>query len=370
MSVAKQKKEKLQAELRVKQENFIKKERVYKTKIDAMEQELGQQRAHKTSWMEDDTQMVNLKKMHQEIQRNVGIVQHRTAKLVQEQESDLLRAFRARLADVQLELEKEKSKTDDGAMAWIDRSRTLEGQVDAEKDRADKLDRVNQTKGRENARLKQQFQMMEDDREYLVKQLVAHKKQNQRLRKDLVEHDSTLQGLRMELGSDALTNASWNPGSTLSGGAGGNGSASKDGRRGAAAGAGGGVAGVRDLRSQNGKRLLPRQQAETRYTDIVNRLTKMLEMERRHRVQVQAALDEHKASVTGLEEKLKTCVEEVCAHRGYANSGVAGGIDVAAVEHHVEGSAPIAVDGLNGVGRERALELWLSMEGVIEQLCE
>jgi DNA repair exonuclease SbcCD ATPase subunit len=368
MANAKHKKERLQAELRVKQENFIKKERVYKTKIDAMETELGQLRAHKTSWMEDDAQMVNLKKMHQEIQRNVGIVQHRTAKLVQEQESDLLRAFRARLADVQLELEKEKSKTDDGAMAWIDRSRTLEGQVDAEKDRADKLDRVNQTKGRENARLKQQFQMMEDDREYLVKQLVAHKKQNERLRKDLVDHDSQLQALRAELGSDALTNVSWNPGSsTVSGGQ----NSKSGGGLGGSGGSGGLVGGVRDLK-KDGKRLLPRQQAETRYTDIVNRLTKMLEMERRHRVQVQAALDEHKASVTGLEEKLKTCVEEVCAHRGYANAGVAGGIDVASLEHHVadNGGAPLAVDALNGVGRERALELWLSMEGVIEDLCE
>ena len=31
---------------------------------------------------------------------------------------------------------------------------------------------------------------------------------------------------------------------------------------------------------------------------------------------------------------------------------------------------PLAVDSLNPVGRERALELWLSMEGVIEELCE
>ena len=140
---------------------------------------------------------------------------------------------------------------------------------------------------------------------------------------------------------------------------------------GGSGGSGGLVGGVRDLK-KDGKRLLPRQQAETRYTDIVNRLTKMLEMERRHRVQVQAALDEHKASVTGLEEKLKTCVEEVRAHRGYANAGVAGGIDVASLEHHVadNGGAPLAVDALNGVGRERALELWLSMEGVIEDLCE
>ena len=47
-----------------------------------------------------------------------------------DQERDLLRAFRARLFDVQTELEKEKNKTDDGASAWIEKSRQLEAEVD------------------------------------------------------------------------------------------------------------------------------------------------------------------------------------------------------------------------------------------------
>ena len=37
----------------------------------------------------------------------------------------MLRAFRARLYDVQLELERERSKKDDGAVEWIERSRSL-----------------------------------------------------------------------------------------------------------------------------------------------------------------------------------------------------------------------------------------------------
>ena len=49
---------------------------------------------------------------------------------MQEQERDLLRAFRARLFDVQTELEKEKSKKDDGAGAWIEKSRQLEAEVE------------------------------------------------------------------------------------------------------------------------------------------------------------------------------------------------------------------------------------------------
>ena len=54
--------------------------------------------------------MNNLKNMQSSILKNVDLVQDRTARILQEQERDLVRAFRARLFDVQTELEKEKSK--------------------------------------------------------------------------------------------------------------------------------------------------------------------------------------------------------------------------------------------------------------------
>jgi hypothetical protein len=57
--------------------------------------------------------------MQGQILSRIELVQDRTSKILQEQERDLLRAFRARLFDVQTELEKEKSKKDDGAVAWI-----------------------------------------------------------------------------------------------------------------------------------------------------------------------------------------------------------------------------------------------------------
>ena len=41
---------------------------------------------------------------------NIEHVQEQTARILQEQERDLLRAFRARLFDVQTELEKERAR--------------------------------------------------------------------------------------------------------------------------------------------------------------------------------------------------------------------------------------------------------------------
>lgn len=47
--------------------------------------------------------MESLKNMHQQILHNVEMVQDRSSKILQEQEKDLLRAFRARLFDVQVQ---------------------------------------------------------------------------------------------------------------------------------------------------------------------------------------------------------------------------------------------------------------------------
>jgi hypothetical protein len=98
------------------------------------------QRKEKTGWMKSNEKMTKLKDVQGDILYRVELVQDRTAKILQEQEKDLLRAFRARLFDVQTELEKEKSKKDDGAIAWIERSRRLETEVEWTKEVADKLE--------------------------------------------------------------------------------------------------------------------------------------------------------------------------------------------------------------------------------------
>lgn len=56
----------------------------------------------KMSWMHGNHSMESLKNMHAQILHNVEMVQDRSSKILQEQERDLLRAFRARLFDVQV----------------------------------------------------------------------------------------------------------------------------------------------------------------------------------------------------------------------------------------------------------------------------
>lgn len=159
----------LEKDLERRQESYITRERAYKVRIDELEEELSTQKMSKTGWMKQDKKITELKAMQGQILNNVELVQDRTARIMQEQERDLLRAFRARLFDVQTELEKEKSKKDDGmiyflpfcfyfslithsaflhlltgAAAWIEKSRQLEAEVEWAKEVADRLERVNQ----------------------------------------------------------------------------------------------------------------------------------------------------------------------------------------------------------------------------------
>lgn len=82
--------------------------------------------------------------MHSEVQDKVGKVQVRTAKLVQDQEQELLRAFKQRLSDVQAELETEKmgSTQEGGIVAWMEKSKAFEYEAARERQRADKEDKI------------------------------------------------------------------------------------------------------------------------------------------------------------------------------------------------------------------------------------
>eukprot|EP01038_Epipyxis_sp_PR26KG_P015807 gene15807-21411_t len=189
----------LEKDLERRQESYISRERAYKVRIDELEEELTMQRQSKTGWMQGDAKIGRLRHLQSQILTNVELVQDRTARILQEQERDLLRAFKARLFDVQTELEKEKSKKDDGAVAWIERSRQLEAEVEWAKEVADRLERVNQTLLQENGRLKSQFGSQEEDRNFLIKQLVAVKKDNARLRAEYTELEIELDKSKAQL---------------------------------------------------------------------------------------------------------------------------------------------------------------------------
>jgi hypothetical protein len=276
----------LEKDLERRQESYITRERAYKVRIDELEEELAAQREAKTGWMKADAKIGKLKNMHNQILQNVELVQDRTARILQEQESDLLRAFRARLFDVQSELEKERSKKDDGAAAWIERSRQLEAEVEWAKEVSDRLERVNQTLLTENTRLKSQFNSQEEDRNFLIKQLVSVKKDNARLRAEYEELEKENDNFKFEIRQlkDELRDVGQGIPTT------------KQGLSGS-----GGISGLAQQKAES----------EERLREINSRLRRNLAEERRALQQVRQNYANEMKVRTDMEMLLRQCVEDV-----------------------------------------------------------
>lgn len=330
----------LEKDLERRQESYVSRERAYKTRIDELEEELISQRQEKTGWMKEDGKMNQLKSIQGQILTNVELVQDRTARILQEQERDLLRAFRARLFDVQTELEKEKSKKEDGAGAWIERCRQLESEVEWAKEVADRLERVNQTLMQENSRLKSQFNSQEEDRNFLIKQLVAVKKDNARLRAEYtaIELDNT--ALQQQI------------------------------RDGPAHGTALGQSNAHSAsNSSKSAPAQPKSDSDDRYKEVNNRIRRLLADERRNLQQVRQNYAQELKSRTEMEMLLRQCVEDVrkeIARRHIESAQFASSGDLAKLYNRQPGMIPI--EDFTQEDRERALELLLSQERVVTLL--
>ena len=327
----------LERDLERRQESYIARERAYKTRIDELEEELMLQRQEKTGWMNTDNKMDKLKQLQGQIVKNVTLVQDRTAKILQEQERDLLRAFRARLFDIQTELEKEKSKKEDGAGAWIERCKQLEAELEWAKEVADRLERVNQTLLQENNRLKSQFTSQEEDRNFLIKQLVAVKKDNAKLRAEYSALESS-EGNKEKNTQDPppATPATQN----------------RIGTAGKVTGGGG--------------------DTDDKYKDINIRLRRLLGEERKNLQQLRQNYAIELKNRTEAELLLRTCIEDVrkeIARRHIENAQISNNAqsqDLAKLYGRTPGMIPI--EQFSAEDRERAIELLLSQERVLALL--
>lgn len=325
----------LEKDLERRQESYVSRERAYKTRIDELEEELLSQRQSKTGWMKEDSKMQNLKKMQNTIVNNVELVQDRTARILQEQERDLVRAFRARLFDVQTELEKEKSKKEDGAGAWIERSRQLEAEVEWAKEVADRLERVNQTLLQENNRLKSQFSSQEEDRNFLIKQLVNVKKDNARLRSEYAAIEATNIRIAEEL-KELQAKLLAGGGSSLPG------------------------------KSATTKE---KPNEDNRFKEVNVRMRRLLADERKSLQQVRQNYAAELKSRTEMEMLLRQCVDDVrkeIARRHIESAQFSQKNDLAKMYNREPGLIP--VEDFTQEDRERALELLLSQERVVTLL--
>jgi len=123
-----------------------------------------------------------LRNIHTEIMSNIGHIQGKTSQILKDQERDLMRAFSSRLDSMHRALDVEKSKNANGSIEWIQKCQKLTEELDWIKDMAYRIEDENKQLLNDNKRLKAHAKTQEEDRQFLIKQLLSVKKENARLK--------------------------------------------------------------------------------------------------------------------------------------------------------------------------------------------
>lgn len=343
-----QKIERLEADLQRRQENYVQQKRMMQNEIAELQEELRAIREANVSQFGEPEQLKEIRVLHGQVLENIEKVQGRTVKILKEQEKDLLRAFRARLFDVQAELVKEKNKSDEGSSQWIEKVRQLEKELEWTREMADRLERVNQGLTKDNARLATRCKTQEDDRELLVKRLVTAKKEAARFEQEL---EKVKNELETEKAKRPYTASSYNDGFNNSmnsammgtgGGNGGNGEAPND--------------------------ATINYMAEAKYKSVIKRLKRLLEQERRNVRSLKQQYADELQTRTELEIFLRKCIDDVKNEIAERRGELLESKGIYRTPLNTDGSVlspDIKLADFTPGDRQRVMELLLSQERVI-----
>jgi hypothetical protein len=180
-ALLKQKYEILEHDMERRKQAYITREVDMKHIIHELQVENQKLVDEKMNWMSTDSKVQKIRSLHNTVIKNIENVQSATAQVLHSQEVDLLRAFRARLYDMETELEKEKSKSGDTS-EWVEKCRKLEAEVFMRKDIEIKLRQIIQDMEMQVRRLKGECVSEEENKEFIIKQLVVARKEVSRLK--------------------------------------------------------------------------------------------------------------------------------------------------------------------------------------------
>merc|ERR1740130_757956 len=161
--------------------SFVKRETQTKNKIESLERRLNEG----TDQDEHVQRMAVIENMHKSVVAGLECIQNNTAKILQDQERDLMRAFRARLQEVSKDLEATRKGKGDAGTELQMRHRRVVAELHEAQELAQTFDKKNEQLKADNQKLLEKLRTREDDRQCLLRELVLAKKENARLKAQL-----------------------------------------------------------------------------------------------------------------------------------------------------------------------------------------
>ena len=372
-------------------EEFTRRERRYLEKISALTAERDTLLHKRDGWIDADTQLERIKTLHATVLSGVSDFRESAVQVMNDQQKDLVRAFRVRLDEVQGDLRATFAASEGGGESATDsvfaRQRVLTKELDASHKLIGMLEVSSKQLAAEKKDLAAQLDEKASDRTFLIDQLKAVRKDNEKLRLKISSDGEDLKAHRM--------------GKTQSLGGGGGGGNSSGGhrmpgssssRRAKKGGPGMGRnvpvpdepgAAQKPERWANnyGKELSAQSESdhlvmEAKLKETIKRQQALIEIERRTSRDLQRCLQKDARERTELELFLRECVKDVLARvvaeqskaalpRGAHAAGAAKARSTSLPE-----LPPIALTGLEKEARRKVMEELLSKERVLRLLFE
>jgi hypothetical protein len=166
--------------------SFVKRETQTKNKIESLERRLNEG----TDQDDHMQRMAVIGNMHKLVVSGVECIQSNTAKILQDQERDLMRAFRARLQEVSKDLEQQRNRKGEHSSELQSRIRRVVAELTEAQDLAQTFDKKNQALQEENRKLQEKLRTREDDRQALLRELVLCRKETARLKAQYKDGDA------------------------------------------------------------------------------------------------------------------------------------------------------------------------------------
>eukprot|EP00933_Yihiella_yeosuensis_P058184 TRINITY_DN5847_c0_g1_i3.p1 TRINITY_DN5847_c0_g1~~TRINITY_DN5847_c0_g1_i3.p1 ORF type:complete len:448 (+),score=115.39 TRINITY_DN5847_c0_g1_i3:120-1463(+) len=316
--------------------SFVKREKTTMNKIDSLEKRLNEG----AEVDEHSRRMEVIQNLHGSIVSGLDCIQNNTAKILQDQEKDLMRAFRARLQEVSKDLEAQRSRKGEHSTELQARHRRVVTELHEAQELAQTFHKKNEQLAAENQKLQDKLRTREDDRQALVRELVLSRKEVARLKAQ--NNSSGKEGASTTAESFASKSPEPRPRSF----------SQKQ------------IDQTRLQQTQN-----KQYEREVAYREAATKLKRMVEAERKTVRSLRQQQAEMMQQRTELEVLLKQCLDDVKAEI-LRHQAAAEGKDIATIGIPDQ-AAPLSsvnVNDLSAQDRERILELLLSQQRVVQLL--
>jgi hypothetical protein len=335
LDAEKSKNQSLEDQFKYRLAHFVKRETQTKNKIESLERRLNE-------GVDNDEhvqRMAVIETMHKSVVMGLQSIQSNTAKILQDQEKDLMRAFRARLQEVSKDLEATRKGKGDAGTELQMRHRRVVAELHEAQELAQTFDKKNEQLKSDNQKLLEKLRTREDDRQCLLRELVLSKKENARLKAQV--KDGAAGGTAAPSGEQGQTKGA---------------SGEKSQK----------VFTQKQIEQAKMQQTHNKQyEREVKYREAITALKRMVEVERKTVRQLKQQQADMMQQRTEIEVLLRQCLDDVKAeimrHR---------------MEHDKDGQIPgpplpitaMSVHELTTQDRERVLELLLSQQRVVQLL--